>query len=752
MLRRVTRPGGSASTRIPVRPLFDLLESKLRPQPFFAGNVLRTSLVNLLMNARAPIIVLSAAAGYGKTTLLGQWTVRSRRPVAWVSVDELDNDPVVLLRYIATALDRVSPLDSAVLGALASPVASIDVTLALRLGSALESMKSAFILVLDDLHTLTNPQCLDAIDALVDHIPSGSQVALSGRRMPSRRLGALRARRLAVEIGPDELRMDENDARELLRTVDVQLPDADLGALVEHTEGWPGGLYLAALAIKSTIPGANTIRFRGDDRFVADYLRSELLLRLPLDEIRFLTRTAVLDRMSGPLCDTLLEARGSAAVLESLKDSNVFVVPLDRNRDRYRYHHLFRELLRAELERAEPDLVPVLLTRAADWCAANGEPAAAVAYAQRAGDGDRVARLVMAHGPLEYQRGHAVTIEAWLNWLDRHGALDRNPAIASLGAWFSAVRGHSDQAQRWADAAERGSRGNDTDDPTVEAWLALLRAARCDRGVAQMLADSQRAVGNFGRGSQWWSTAASVRGLSLLVSGDAPAADDLFADIVESALATGAWNVAALSLAERATMAIRRDDWVEAGALAEQADSVMRRSHMQEYPPNALVHVALARVAIHRHEESRVSGLLVSAQRLRPRLTHVLATLSVQVRLQLASAYLAIVDIAGARTMLREVDGLLRRGPDFGTLASDADDLRSRLKSARRVTPGASTLTTAELRLLPLLPTHLSFPEIGERLHISRHTVKSQVMSIYRKLDVTSRNSAVGRAGELGLL
>ena len=713
---------------------------------------LRTSLVNLLLNARAPIIVLSAAAGYGKTTLLGQWTVRSRRPVAWVSVDELDNDPVVLLRYIATALDRVSPLDSAVLGALASPVASIDVTLALRLGSALESMKSAFILVLDDLHTLTNPQCLDAIDALIDHIPSGSQVALSGRRMPSRRLGALRARRLAVEIGPDELRMDENDARELLRTVDVQLPDADLGALVEHTEGWPGGLYLAALAIKSTIPGANTIRFRGDDRFVADYLRSELLLRLPLDEIRFLTRTAVLDRMSGPLCDTLLEARGSAAVLESLKDSNLFVVPLDRNRDRYRYHHLFRELLRAELERAEPDLVPVLLTRAADWCAANGEPAAAVAYAQRAGDGDRVARLVMAHGPLEYQRGHAVTIEAWLNWLDRHGALDRNPAIASLGAWFSAVRGHSDQAQRWADAAERGSRGNDTDDPTVEAWLALLRAARCDRGVAQMLADSQRAVRNFGRGSQWWSTAATVRGLSLLVGGDAHAADDLFADIVESALATGAWNVAALSLAERATMAIGRGDWVEAGALAEQADSVMRRSHMQEYPPNALVHVALARVAIHRHEGSRVSGLLVSAQRLRPRLTHVLATLSVQVRLQLAWAYVAIVDIAGARAMLREVDGLLRRGPDFGTLASDADDLRSRLKSARTDTPGASTLTTAELRLLPLLPTHLSFPEIGERLHISRHTVKSQVMSIYRKLDVTSRNSAVGRAGELGLL
>ena len=233
---------------------------------------------------------------------------------------------------------------------------------------------------------------------------------------------------------------------------------------------------------------------------------------------------------------------GSAAVLESLKDSDLFVVPLDPNRDRYRYHHLFRELLRAELERAEPDLVPVLLIRAADWCAANGEPAAAVAYAQRAGDGDRVARLVMAHGQLEYQRGHAVTIEAWLNWLDRHGVLERNPAIASLGAWFSAVRGYSDQAQRWADAAERGSRGNDTDDPTVEAWLALLRAVRCDRGVAQMLADSRRAVRNFGRGSQWWSTAATVRGLSLLVGGDAHAADDLFADIVESALATGAWT------------------------------------------------------------------------------------------------------------------------------------------------------------------------------------------------------------------
>ncbi len=751
----MTSPGGSAIVAERVAPPFELLESKLRPPELAAGNVPRTALVDRLRDSPAArVIVLSAAPGYGKTTLLAQWASQSWRPFAWVTLDDQDNDPIVLLSYIAAALDRVSRLDAAVFDALRSVGASIEATVVPRLGSALASFEPSFVLVLDDLHALTNPQCLDAIDALIDHIPRGSQLALSGRGETSRRVGALRASGLLLEIRPDELRMEPDDARDLLRAADVQLPDAELAKLVERTEGWPAGLYLAALSARTggEVSPKGATAFRGDDRFVADYLRSELLSRLPKDELRLLTRTAVLDRMCGPLCDAVLESRGSAGTLESLQRSNRFVVALDRNGEWYRYHHLFRELLRAELQRVDPDLVPELLTRASEWCGTSGDPDAAVAYAQAAGDVERVAGLVAAHGQSQYQRGRAVTVEKWFEWLDRNGGLERHPLVAVLGAWLSALRGRPGEAERWADAAERGAREGASDGgPPIEPWLAVLRAAQCRHGVERMGADAELAARSFGRASSWWPTAGLLLGIALRLGGENELADDAFADTIEAAGAVEG-EALSLSLAERAMIAIDREDWVEAEALAERADSVVRESRREEYPPNALVHAVLARVAIHRGERARANELLARAQRLRPQLTYALGAFSIQTRLELARAYVALADAAGARTVLREIDGLLRRGPGFGTLAAQAMDLRSKLESMRAEAPGATTLTTAELRLLPLLPTHLTFREIGERLYLSRHTVRSQAKSIYRKLDVTSRGDAVERARGLGVL
>ncbi len=193
--------------------------------------------------------------------------------------------------------------------------------------------------------------------------------------------------------------MDETEAGQLLSAAGLNLPDDRVAELTEQTEGWPAGLYLAALSIRARGHGAKGVTtFSGSDRLVSDYLRSELLAHLSADLRRFLTRTSVLERMSGPLCDAVLEERGSAAILESLARSNLFLVPLDANGEWYRYHHLFQELLRLELARAEPDLAPSLLARASAWCEANGQPETAVGYAQEAGDTDRVARLVERYG------------------------------------------------------------------------------------------------------------------------------------------------------------------------------------------------------------------------------------------------------------------------------------------------------------------------------------------------------------------
>ena len=738
-------------------PPFELLESKLRAPQGRPGAVSRGKVIGRLEAdpGATPIIFVSTGPGWGKTTLLAQWASQSQRPFAWLSVDENDNDPIVLLTYVATALDRVSPLDASVFEALTSPGVSLEGTVVPRLGAALATMDEAVVLVIDDLHLVENQACLDAIATLTRHVPEGSQLALSGRGHPALPLGTLRARGLTLEIGPDELRLDEAEARQLLTAAGLDLADAEIAELTEYTEGWSAGIYLAALSAKASGGGMKGITaFRGDDRFLADYLRSELLSRLPPDELHFLTRTSVLERMSGPLCDAVLDSSGSAAALESLEHSNLFMVPLDRTGEWYRYHHLFQELLRAELGRVEPDLLPRLLGRATDWCEANGQPEAAIGYAQAAGDVNRAAQLIVRNYLGTYNSGRAATVERWVGWLDAHGALETNAAIAVIGGLTAALWGRPAEAERCADAAERASYDGMLYDgsASIESWHALMRAQHCRRGVAAMRKDAELAVATLARGSQLRPSAMVLLAMSHWLAGDIDQADDLLADVVEEGVALGAPAPVTFAMGERSTIAIERGAWVQAEELADRALRYIRRSSMEEYPTSALAYVAAARVALHREDHPGAEELLTRAQRLRPRLTYALPHLAVQIRLELARVYLTLADSAGAATMLREIESILNRRPDLGTLLVQADELRASLKTMHTHAPGASTLTEAELHLLPRLATHLSFREIGERLYLSRHTVKSHAMAIYRKLNVSSRNAAVERARELGLL
>ena len=743
----VSKSGGASD---PGR--FELLESKLAPPQLLDGSILRSTLVETLEDsAERRVVLVSAAPGYGKTTALAQWMQRSSRPIGWINLDERDNDPVVLLSYVATALDRIEELSQDTFEALSSATASVDGLVFPRLGSALAGMKTPFVLVLDDAHDIRDPQCLDAIDLLVDHLPGGSQLVLSGQVQPSRRVGALRAHGQLLELGPKQLRMDKAEASDLLAGAGVELGDDDLIALVEKTEGWPGGLYLAALSIREA--GGTVASFGGDDRLVTDYLRDELLAGMPREQLGFLTAVSPLDEMCGDLCDSVLGTNGSAATLESLERSNLFVVPLDQRREWFRFHRLFGDLLRTELDRNPDKSAPELLGRASDWCAENERPDDAMRYAQAAEDTSRVAGLVAGRVQQEYALGRAATVDGWLSWLEERDALTAVPLVAALGSWFSALRGNPGQAERWANAAEaapEGVAGNGAS--SIEPWLALLRAARSDRGIERMQADAALAAASVPVKGPWWPSAASLLALAYLLNGESDRADDLFADIAESAPAAEAWNAFALALAQRGILAADRGQWPEAEAFATEASQVVRRADIGEYPPNALVDALCARVAAHRGEPDLARESLTRAQRLRPQLTHALLAFSVQTRLELAAAYISLADTAGARTVLREADGLMRRGMGFGSLEDRARELHASLKSAHVDAPGSSSLTSAELRLLPYLPTHLSFREIGERLYLSRHTIKSEAMAIYRKLDVTSRNDAVERARTLGLL
>jgi LuxR family transcriptional regulator, maltose regulon positive regulatory protein len=744
------RPG---RTRRSVDPGFDLLTSKLRHPAVRPGTIHRLSLISRLAHddGRAVVSVV-APSGYGKTTLLAQWTARDARAVAWVSVDERDNDPKVLLSYVAEALDAVQSLPGRVFEALASPVSSVPGSVVPRLASAFWSMTVPLLLVLDDVHLLRNAEGRDAVSVLAGHVPPGSRLILAGRGQPPLRIARLRAEDRLTEIGAADLALTRGEAASLLRTAGVTLGEDDLAALHQRTEGWPAGLYLAALYLREGgSPDGAVASFGGDDQFVSQYMESEFLARISQRHRAFLTRTAVLERMCGSLCEAVLAEPGSAAALADLARSNLLLVPLDRRALWYRYHHLFRDMLLAELERLEPGLMPVLRRRAAAWCMAHGRTEEALEYSIAAGDVEVVAQLVEKLALPGFRRARQATLQRWFQWLDDHDGITGHPMAAVWASLLASQLGRPADAERWADAVDDARYGGDpgSGDPGSQAWAAVLRALMCRQGVEQMLADAEEAVRRFAAAGIVVPVAGTCRGIALVLSGDPEGADAVLAETISEGEGIGAPDVLAAAFCERTLLAIARGDWSAAGAFARQAGDVVRRAGIED----TFACAVQARVALHQGDVQAAQRELVSAQRLRPLLTYVQPHLAVQARIELAHVHLALADMGGARTVMREIDEVFRRRPDLGTLAEAVQALRARLAAERApAAAGASSLTGAELRVLPMLATHMSFPEIGAEMFLSPHTVKSQAMSIYRKLGASSRHQAVTRSRELGLL
>ena len=735
------------------RPVFDLTVSKLLRPLVRPETIKRSPLIERLVKSNGvPIVSVAAPAGYGKTTLLSQWADRDPRAFAWVSVDEADNDPKVLLTYVAEALDAIEPIGERVFDALASPASSVPGSVVPRLGSAFASMTSPVTLVLDDVHLLHNSECRAALSVLADHVPSGSRLVLAGRAEPPLRTARLRAEGKLLEIGAGDLSLTVAEAASLLRAAEVVLGDDDVAELHQRTEGWPAGLYLAALSLREggSLPGT-AASFGGDDQFVSEYVESEFLTRISSSQRAFLTRTAVLERMSGPLCEAVLETGGSAAVLAGLARSNLLLVPLDRRGQWYRYHHLFRDMLQAELERVEPGLLPVLRRRAAAWCVRNDLPEEALEYSMAAGDVDTAARLVVELWWPTARRARITTLQRWFRWLDDRGGFEDHPRAAAYASVTALATGRAADAERMAYVVDRWSSQDvaRAGDHRTKGVAALLRAMLCRHGVEQMHADADEAAREYAAVGLMRSGTGLIQGIAHILSGDLDSADAVLDETVRAGQQIGTPDTIAQILCERSLVAMARSQWNQAEVLAGQARSLLDQAGLED----ATVCAAQARVALHRGDVLAARRELVSAQRLRSLLTYTQPHLAVQTRIELIRAHIALADTSGARTLLREVDEVLKLRPGLGTLVGEAEAVRAQLSKQRSPAgPGASALTAAELRLLPLLSTHLSFPEMAAELFLSRHTIKSQAFSVYRKLGVSSRHQAVTRARELGLL
>jgi LuxR family maltose regulon positive regulatory protein len=734
-----------------LRPGFELPESKFHPPAARPGIVDRTALVDRLAAAEAPVITVVAPPGYGKTTLMAQWAERIGPRVAWVSCDDGDNHPVVLLSALAVALDRIEPADPTIFWALASSGAGI--TAVPRFVSAVASMERPVTVLLDHAEAVTNKQCLNMIAELVLHLPPGWRFALASRADVQLPAARLRAQGGIVEIGAEDLAMGPLEAALLLKGAGTDVDEASIHDLLRRTEGWPAGLYIAALAMKSGTRRSEVgFTFTGDDIFMGDYLRSELLDRVSGAEASFLIRTSVLDRMCGPLCDAILGEKGSGRVLERMESQNLLVVPLDRRREWYRYHHLLRELLQSELQRRQPELVADLHFRAAAWFEANAMPETAIEHAQAAGDYDRVARLVLERQQPVWASGRVETVLRWMEWLSDVTAAEYFGAIATHGSLILALLGRPSEAERWAAAVERATpAGILPDGSTMEGTLAYLRAILCRNGIDQMRRDAQMARDGLSPSSPYRVTMLYTEGVSYLLQGDSTRAGPILARAAADATAAGSQPLAALIMAEQCNVAAESGNWAEVMTLAQRAVTIVEDGRLGDYWTSALVYAWATRAALHSKDVAQARFYLGRVSRLRPLLTYVLPVVSVQSLLEMAHAYLALADPGGAAAVLAQVHDILQQRPDLGVLAGQASELQSRLTTIKAGAAGASSLTAAELRLLPLLSTHLSFREIGERLFVSSHTVRTQAYSAYRKLGVSSRSEAVARAQELGL-
>jgi LuxR family maltose regulon positive regulatory protein len=726
--------------------------SKVRPPDAAVGAVPRTPLLNRLRTqpATTRLVTIVAPPGYGKTTLLTQWAARDDRPFAWLSVDAHDADPLVLLRHLAVALREIGAADRAAFAALREPAPALWSTAAPLLVNGLATCPQPCVVVLDGADWIPQGAAADLVAALADAVPAGSLLVLAARRAPA--IGPARRRTgdALLELTTRDLAFSAREVKLCITAARPGLDDVDAAELHRRTEGWPAAVGLALRAQSEPEPRADTALDTPGERFVTDYIRAELLTGLTDEQHAFLRRTAILDTLTAPLCDAVLDTRDAAARLEELDGDGRFLIPLDRQGTSFRYHRLVRDALRRELACRDAGATDDLHRRAATWYQRHGDWAAAVPFALASGDADRAVTLITAIGMQLSAAGRAATAEAWLDELAAHAPLESYSAAAALGGWLHALTGDIDRSEHYLAAAEAGLAGAE---PSVAASVAVLRGALCRDGVEAMLRTASATEGALVPGTPWHAISMLVRGAARALLGEHDGAESDLVAACRSAAAAGATELQLLALGQRACLATRAGDLTGAGQLAFEARELEHRGSPRDDATTALVHAEAAAAVLRQGRWDDARSELAAGARSAAALTHALPWLTVQTRLALATVYVGLRDRGAADAELAEAERVLALRPLTPAVVEQTAALRRELADLPdRAEHGTVGLTRAELRLLPLLATHLSFREIGEHLFVSRNTVKTQAISIYRKLGASSRSQTIARAAALGLV
>jgi LuxR family maltose regulon positive regulatory protein len=679
------------------------------------GPVRREDLAKRFLAARScPIITVIAPAGYGKTTAIRQWEALDERRFIWPSGDHSsDEPPDRLIEQLA--------------------------------------VERPCVLVIDDLHHLVQARARVILEQVIDGVPPGVQVVLVGRATPP---VALTRRLLDDEVqsfGPSDLAMSTDDATRLLADDGVVLHDDEVTALVQVTEGWAAGIALAAKSV-SDDDRPPLHQLSGRNRLVAAYFVEEVLTNLPAELVSFLERSSVLDSMNGPLVDDLLETTGSAQRLRSLHEAGIFIVPLDDVQVGYRYHHLFLEMLRQRLMDRDASEGRGLHLRASAILEAQCDPVGAVRHAIAAGDVQGACDLVLVRAAALVLGGDVEQLREMLDIIG-YDAMDRYPAATVSWAWYGLGCAEAPTLIRAITAVEPFAETGPLADgsPTAGTAITMVRAMVGADGIPGILHDTAivRAAGVASQ-NPWWGLATLVEGTVFSMLGQ----DDLSRTRLEESLSvtTGVPTLEAVALAHLALLDLRRDDVTSARHNAERAFTIAERNDLagtmpaiSVYAVTALVHVRTGQLD-EAHRAGAVAGAMIDRlDRLAPRA-------AVLANLVLAQAALALGNLATARDRLNQANAARRVDGTATRLNDDLDRLERQLTEAATWIGDELKLSAAEMRVLAFLPTHLSLQEIAGELLISRNTVKSHAVSIYRKLSVASRSDAITMARRIGIL
>ncbi|HYK30654.1 MAG TPA: LuxR C-terminal-related transcriptional regulator [Streptosporangiaceae bacterium] len=737
-----------------------IVRSKLHPPPPRRGAVVRRELLGRLDedtgDATVKLILVVAPAGWGKTSLLGEWwSSRDAASAAWLSADRGDNDPARFWAHLVAAMRRASESigpDAERLPTI--PEGKIAEILVPQVINDFSRVPDRITVVIDNYHLISNPDIHEWVGFLIENLPPTVRIVLVTRSDPALPLARLRARGEMKEIRADELRFSEEETEGLLNgALNLGLPSDHVRVLAERTEGWAAGLYLAGLSLRGNDDLDRQVHaFAGDNRQIVDYLVAEVLDAQPAHIRGFLTRTAVLDRMCAGLCDAVTGEGGSQRTLEELERSNLFIVPLDASRSWYRYHSLFADMLRRELERSEPGLAPLLHQRASQWHRQHGSAAEAVCHSIMASDLSCAREMIAAPWQGRFADGLAEMVESWLTSLSPDTATE-DSRLRLMKAWLASHLGNLDEVEPWVGVAEAATvHGRFVEGPSsIESAACILRA-----GSSHMLGDladaksaGRRAVELEATGSRRWKAVAQASlGASLHWLGENEEATEVLSEVADP-LAQPADNLAALwALGCLSAIALRNGDVDSCERHLDDAASLVARHGLGEYRESATALLALAelhecRGELSEAEEAALRGLHI-ARRGQARLEAALALLYLaNVRARLGRADEAVASLSSAKDVMRRCaePGILA---DLMASTERAVGELSRLPGPRQERRGQRSdgLTDREVEVFELLAAGQTNNEIAAALVVSVHTVERHLQNAYRKIGARNRGQA----------